>query len=203
MEIQYFFELFGTLFFGISGALAADEKSGQDWFGVTFVAFLTSIGGGTIRDILLSVKIMWIQDVNLIYAVGLGVILAAIFYKPLLNLRKTFMLFDTLGIALFTIVGLEKALNLGIHPIIAPVMGMFTAIMGGVIRDIMINEIPVVFRKEIYGMACLTGAVLYVVLFKLDVPRVYNFYISGSAIVLIRLLAIRYNLRLPKFIVHK
>ncbi|HCC93641.1 trimeric intracellular cation channel family protein [Empedobacter sp. UBA5987] len=202
MEIQYFFELFGTLFFGISGALAADEKSGNDWFGVTFIAFLTSIGGGTIRDILLSVEIMWIKDVNLIYAVGIGVILAAIFYTPLLKLRKTFMLFDTLGIALFTIVGLEKALNLGIHPVIAPVMGMFTAVFGSIIRDMMLNEVPIIFKKEIYAFACLCGAVIYMILWKLGLDRNINFFISGAVIVAIRLAAIKYNLSLPKFKSH-
>ncbi|GGE95485.1 Uncharacterized membrane protein YeiH [Chishuiella changwenlii] len=202
MEIQYFFELFGTLFFGISGALAADEKSSNDWFGVTFIAFLTSIGGGTIRDILLSVKIIWIQDVNFIYAVACGVILAALFYKPLLKLRKTFMLFDTLGIALFTIVGMEKALNLGIHPIIAPVMGMFTAVFGSIIRDMMLNEVPIIFKKEIYAFACLCGAVIYMVLWKLGVTRNINFFVSGGIIVAFRLAAIKYNLSLPKFKSH-
>lgn len=202
MEIQYFFELFGTLFFGISGALAADEKSGKDWFGVTFVAFLTAIGGGTMRDILLSVDIIWIQDVNLLYAAGLGVILAALFYKPLLALRRTFMLFDTLGIALFTIVGLEKALNLGIHPIIAPIMGMFTAVMGSVIRDTMLNEIPIIFKKEIYAFACLFGAFVYMILWKFDIERNLTFFISGGVIVAIRLLAIRFNLSMPQFKSH-
>jgi len=202
MEIQYFFELFGTLFFGISGALAADEKSSNDWFGVTFIAFLTSIGGGTIRDILLSVKIIWIQDVNFIYAVACGVILAALFYKPLLKLRKTFMLFDTLGIALFTIVGMEKALNLGIHPIIAPVMGMFTAVFGSIIRDMMLNEVPIIFKKEIYAFACLCGAVIYMILWKIGVIRSINFFVSGSIIVAFRLAAIKYNLSLPKFKSH-
>ncbi len=202
MEIQYFFELFGTLFFGISGALAADEKSGNDWFGVTFIAFLSSIGGGTIRDILLSVEVMWIKDVNLIYAVTTGVILAAIFYTPLLKLRKTFMLFDTLGIALFTIVGLEKALRLGIHPVIAPVMGMFTAVMGSVIRDMMLNEVPIIFKKEIYAFACLCGAVVYMILWKFDIDRNINFFVSGAVIVAIRLAAIKYNLSLPKFKSH-
>ena len=202
MEIQYFFELFGTLFFGISGALAADEKSGNDWFGVTFIAFLSSIGGGTIRDILLSVEVMWIKDVNLIYAVTTGVILAAIFYTPLLKLRKTFMLFDTLGIALFTIVGLEKALRLGIHPVIAPVMGMFTAVMGSVIRDMMLNEVPIIFKKEIYAFACLCGAVVYMILWKFDIDRNINFFVSGAVIVAIRLAVIKYNLSLPKFKSH-
>lgn len=199
MEIQYFFELFGTLFFGISGALATDDQTDYDWFAAGFIGFLTSIGGGTVRDILLSVDIMWIKDVNLLYAAGLGVLLAAIFYKPLLSLRRTFMLFDTLGIALFTIVGMEKALHLGINPVIAPVMGMFTAVFGSVIRDTMLNELPILFRKEIYAVACLIGAIVYLILMQFHVERSINFFVSGGVIVFVRLMAIKYNLSLPKF----
>lgn len=203
MEIQYYFEIFGVIFYGISGALAADEKSGKDWFGVTFTAFITSLGGGTIRDVLLGAyPIMWIKDVNLLYAVLTGIILAAVFYNFFLKLRKTFMLFDTLGIALFTIVGVEKALGLGVSPVVAIIMGMFTAIMGGVIRDMMINELPIVFRKEIYATACLAGAVLYGVLDYFEISRTINFFISGSVIVLIRLAALQYNLSIPKFKSH-
>ncbi|WP_322971044.1 trimeric intracellular cation channel family protein [Faecalibacter sp. LW9] len=203
MEIQYYFEIFGVIFYGISGALAADEKSGKDWFGVTFTAFITSLGGGTIRDVLLGAyPIMWIKDVNILYAVAAGIILAAIFYDFFLKLRKTFMLFDTLGIALFTIVGVEKALGLGVSPVVAIIMGMFTAIMGGVIRDMMINELPIVFRKEIYASACLAGAILYVIFELLNVERTINFFVSGAVIVTIRLLALRYNLSIPKFKSH-
>lgn len=203
MEIQYYFEIFGVLFYGISGALAADEKSGKDWFGVTFTAFITSLGGGTLRDVLLgSYPIVWIKDVNILYAIAAGIILAALFYNFFMKLRKTFMLFDTLGIALFTIVGVEKALGLGVSPIVAIIMGMFTAIMGGVIRDIMINELPIVFRKEIYATACLAGAILYVILDFLDIDRTMNFFIAGGLIVIIRLAALRYNLSIPKFKSH-
>lgn len=112
------------------------------------------------------------------------------------------MLFDTLGIALFTIVGVEKALGLGVSPVVAIIMGMFTAIMGGVIRDMMINELPIVFRKEIYATACLAGAVLYVVLEQLGISRTPNFFISGTMIVTIRLLALRFNLSIPNFKSH-
>ena len=203
MGIQYYFEIFGIFFYGISGALAADEKSGKDWFGVTFTSFITAIGGGTIRDVLLgSFPISWIKDVNMLYSVMVGIIMAALFYKFFMKLRKTFMLFDTLGIALFTIVGVEKALSLGVSPIVAIIMGMFTAIMGGVIRDMMINEIPVVFRKEIYASACLIGAIIYVILEFFDVSRNINFFVSGGVIVAIRMLAIQYNLTVPKFTSH-
>ena len=200
MQVQYLFELLGTGFFAVSGALVANEKSSSDWFGVTFIGFVTAIGGGSLRDILLgSYPIVWIGDVYFVYAIIMGVLLARILYRYLEKLPKTLFLFDTLGIALFTIVGTEKSLDLGVDPVIAAIMGMFTAVMGGVIRDTLTNEVPVLFHKEIYATACLTGAVLYLILFRFGVPRDVNFLLSGSLIVLIRILAVKYNLSLPKF----
>ncbi len=198
MEVQYWFELFGTAFFAISGALSATEKSGTDWFGVTFIGFITAIGGGSLRDILLgSYPIVWIKDVNFVYAILLGILVAKLFYKQIINLRKTFFLFDTLGIALFTVVGTAKAISLGVGNINAAIMGMFTAVFGGVIRDILTNEIPVIFRKEIYATACFAGALLYLLLDYLDAS--FKLFFSGGLIILIRILAVRYNWNLPQF----
>lgn len=200
MQVQYLFELLGTGFFAISGALVANEKAEPDWFGVTFIGFITAIGGGSLRDILLgSYPIVWIGDVHFVYAILAGIILASIFYSPLQKLRKTLFLFDTLGIALFTVVGTEKALSLGNGPVTAAIMGMFTAVMGGVIRDILTKEIPIIFHKEIYATACLAGAILYLTLYHFHTDRNVNFFISVTLIVTIRILAVRYNLSLPKF----
>lgn len=200
MQIQYIFELLGTGFFAVSGALAANEKSRPDWFGVTFIGFITAIGGGSLRDILLdSHPLVWIGDVNFLYAIFAGIGLAALFYKWLLKLRKTFFLFDSLGLALFTIIGTEKALELDIEPVIAALMGMFTAVMGGVIRDLLTNETPVIFHKEIYATACLAGAALYLVLDALNLDRNINFCVSGLLILILRIIVVRFNLSLPKF----
>lgn len=198
--MQYLFELLGTGFFAISGALVANQKSSSDWFGVTFIGFVTAIGGGSLRDVLLgSYPIVWIGDVHFIYAILIGVFVARIFYRFLERLTRTLVLFDTLGIALFTIVGTEKSLGLGAGAITSAIMGMFTAVMGGVIRDTLTNEVPVLFHKEIYATACLAGAILYLVLFRFEVERDLNFLFSGALIVLIRILAVRYNLSIPKF----
>lgn len=200
MQIQYLFELLGTSFFAISGALVANKKSSQDWFGVTFIGFITAIGGGSLRDVLLgSFPIVWVKDVYFVYAILIGTVLASVFYTTLHKLRKTLFLFDTLGIALFTIVGTEKAISLGAGPVTAAIMGMFSAVMGGVLRDMLTNEIPIIFHKEIYATACLAGAVLYLLLFYFHVDRNINFWISGAVIAIIRILAVRYNLSLPKF----
>lgn len=200
MQIQYIFELAGTAFFAISGALAANQKSQPDWFGVTFIGFITAIGGGSIRDMLLgSYPLVWIGDVRFLYAIFAGVLLASLFYNQLQKLRKTLFIFDTFGIALFTIIGTEKALLLGVNPLIAAIMGMFSAIMGGVIRDVLTNETPVLFHKEIYATACLAGAFCYLLLHYFDCDRTVSFLLSGLAILLIRIIAVKFNVSLPKF----
>ncbi len=198
MDLQYTLELIGTFFFAISGALALQGKE-ADWFAAAFTGFLTAIGGGTLRDILLgSYPLVWIGDINFLYAIIVGVVFTFLAFNLVSRLKRTFMLFDTLGIAFFTILGVEKALSVGVRPEIAAIMGMFTAIMGGVIRDTLTNELPVIFRKEIYATACLAGAICYLSLRVYEVDRSVNLLISIALIVIIRLLAVKFKLSLPK-----
>ena len=198
MDLQYALELTGTFVFAISGALAIREKD-HDLFGAGFTGFITAIGGGTLRDILLnSYPLVWIGNVQVLYAILGGILLAFVFPSFLSRLRKTFFLFDTLGIGFFTVLGVEKALSLGVRPEIAAIMGMFSAVMGGVIRDTLTNEIPILFRKEIYASACLAGAILYVVLDYYGLERDYNLLISMSVVISIRLISMRYKLSLPR-----
>lgn len=198
MTFQYAFELAGTFFFAISGALAMRDKN-PDWFGAAFTGFVTAIGGGTLRDMMLgSYPLVWIGDIHFLYAVIAGVLTAILFHRRLGTLRKTFLLFDTLGIAFFTILGTEKAMSLGVKPEIAAIMGMFTAVMGGVIRDTLANELPVLLRREIYATACLAGASLYLVLaLNTSLSRNLNLALASSVIIIIRLLAVKYRLALP------
>jgi uncharacterized membrane protein YeiH len=188
MTIQYLAEL--------SGVLAIDDKD-RNWFGATFTGFVTAIGGGSLRDILLgSHPLIWIDDIYFLYAILLGVVTSLVFFNWVLKLRKTMILFDMAGIALFTIVGVEKSLSLGVRPEIAALMGVFTAVMGGVIRDTLTNKTPIIFSKEVYATACLAGAILYLIL-ESSVSRVENFLLSAGLIVLIRILVIRFNIELP------
>lgn len=190
------FELTGTFFFAISGALAVKDKD-HDWFGAGFTGFITAIGGGSLRDVLLgSYPLAWIQNVHLLYAIIAGVSVTYFGLKYLLKLRRTLFFFDTLGLSLFTILGTEKALSLGVNPEIAAIMGMFSAVMGGVIRDTLTNEIPVLFRKEIYASACLMGAIIYLVLRETGLPREVNLITSVASIAAIRFLAVRYKITL-------
>jgi uncharacterized membrane protein YeiH len=198
MNIQYATELAGTFFFAISGVLATEDKD-RNWFGVAFTGFVTAIGGGSLRDMLLgSYPLVWIADVNFLYATIGGVVAAFIFFSKLGRFKRTMLLFDMIGIALFTIIGTEKALEHGVKPEIAAIMGVFTAVMGGVIRDTLTNKTPIIFDKEIYATACLAGAILYLVLYSFDVPRNVNILISSGLIILIRIVAITFHLELPR-----
>lgn len=173
----------------------------HDWFGAGFTGFITAIGGGSLRDMVLgSYPLVWIKDINFLYAIFSGVLVALFFFTRLVRLKRTFFLFDTLGISFFTILGVEKALSLGVRPEIAAIMGMFTAVMGGVIRDTLANEMPVIFRKEIYATACLVGAVIYLLLdHYTTLDRSINLLSSIVVIIVIRILAVKYNLALPGF----
>ena len=198
MELQYTFEIAGTYFFAISGVVATEDKE-QNWFGAAFTGFITAIGGGSLRDIILgSYPLFWVRDVNFVYAIIFGALTTFLFYQFIAKLKLTILFFDMAGIAFFTIIGVEKALNLGVSAEIAAIMGMFTAVMGGVIRDTLTNETPIIFRKEIYATACLAGAILYLILNHFEVARTTNMWISVGFIVIVRFLAIRFKLALPK-----
>ncbi len=200
MSIQYILEIIGTCAFAISGALAVKDKDNPDWFSASFTAFISSIGGGTVRDLLLgSFPLVWISDITILYAIMVGIVLTFIFYKKLIRLRRTLFLFDTFGIALFTIVGTEKALSLGVRPEIAAIMGVFSAVMGGVIRDTMTNEIPIIYQKEVYATACLAGAVSYLILDYVGVERTTAFILAAAVIILLRISAVRWKWQVPAF----
>jgi uncharacterized membrane protein YeiH len=197
MDIQYVFELLGTYFFAISGALAVKHRE-HDIFGAGFTGFITAIGGGSLRDILLGAyPLVWIADIYVLYAILLGVVTTFVFHRFLDRLRKTLFLFDTLGIGFFTVLGVEKALTLGVRPEIAAIMGMFSAVMGGVIRDTLTNETPILFRKEVYATACLAGAGLYLLL-NGWIPRDINLAVCILFVISIRLVAVKYRLQLPR-----
>lgn len=197
MDLQYALELTGTFVFSISGALAIQDK-GHDLFGAGFTGFITAIGGGSLRDILLGAHpLVWIGNVDFLYAILAGILVTFIFFRFSPKLRKTLFLFDTLGIGFFTVLGVEKTLSLEFSVEVAAIIGMFSAVMGGVIRDTLTNEIPILFRKEIYATACLAGAIFYLVCNHFGLEREINLSVSMSLIIGIRLVAVKYKLSLP------
>ena len=199
MQLPYYIDLLGTLVFAISGALAASDKNMyRDMFGVSFTGFVTAVGGGTLRDMILGTRPAWVADGNYLIVITAGVLVAVFFKYFIFKFRRTFFLFDTMGIALYTVVGVQKSLEHGVSPLAAIILGMFSAVMGGVIRDTLINELPLIFRKEIYATACLSGAALFVILKLMGVNDNLNAFSAVMLIFLIRTLSVKYRWTLPK-----
>jgi uncharacterized membrane protein YeiH len=190
-------DILGTIAFSISGALVAMNKR-MDPFGVLIIAFVTAVGGGTLRDIMIGIEpVSWMKNMTFVYVIIGSVAFAVIFRKRINYLRKSLFLFDTIGIALYTLVGVETGLNAGLHPIICIALGTMTACFGGVLRDVLCNEIPVVFRKEIYATACILGGLTYFVLRKFLKDENYLFVIAGLVVIIVRLVAVRFKISLP------
>ncbi|TGM57369.1 trimeric intracellular cation channel family protein [Leptospira biflexa] len=200
-SFSYYIGLAGIMVFAISGAIAAlkHKEHHHDVFSVFFTGFITAIGGGTLRDITLgNYPVSWVKDENILWAIFLGFLLVIFFPKLLTKLRNELFLFDTLGIGIYTVLGTRIALDHGVNFFASALLGMISAIFGGVIRDTLMNEVPFIFRKEIYATACLAGAILYLVLNSFSTNGNMNLVVSASVVVLIRIVAVRYNLGLPK-----
>lgn len=191
-----FFDWVGTFAFAVSGIRLAASKN-FDWFGAFIVGLVTAIGGGTLRDMMLNIPLFWIGEPHYFIITFIALIFTIIFKRYLVNINHSIFLFDSMGIALFTIMGIDKALECALDPWVAIVMGVTTACAGGVVRDILINETPLIFRKEIYASACLVGAVLYCVLLYFNVPLYIAKILPMSLIIIIRILAVKFNLNLP------
>ena len=197
MDIIYLLDLIGTLVFAISGTLTATSKK-FDVFGAAVIAFVTAVGGGTLRDLLIgSTPVGWMLDLNYLLMIGLAVLLSLFFRQLIQKLRRTLFIFDTIGIGLFTILGLQKTLVLGISPIVAVMMGTVSAVFGGVIRDILCSEVPLIFRKEIYATACIAGACLFLLLQKLSVAYSWTVLITVSFIIILRIFSVKKQWSLP------
>ncbi|PQJ73185.1 MULTISPECIES: trimeric intracellular cation channel family protein [Polaribacter] len=198
MELIYVLDILGTFAFAISGALVAFDKK-FDLFGVLIIAFVTAVGGGMLRDVLIDAHpINWIGDLNYLYTIFAAVIFTILFKSKIFYLSKTMFLFDTIGISVFTLLGLEKGLSFNLHPIIALIMGMVSAVFGGVLRDVLTNKIPLIFEKEIYASACLAGGIVYLILNECNVADNIIFVISAVVVIAIRVIAVKFHLQLPK-----
>ncbi|MCA0931965.1 trimeric intracellular cation channel family protein [Lutimonas saemankumensis] len=199
MTIFDFLDLLGTAAFAISGALFAIKKR-MDTFGVLIIAFVTAVGGGTLRDILINAdRITWMNDLNYIYVILFSVIFAIIFRKKIGYLSKSLFLFDTIGLGIFTIIGTEIGLQNEFHGVICVSLGMITATFGGVIRDTLSNEIPLIFQKEIYATACIIGATTYLILNNYQIDRDLIHILTTIMVIAVRLIAVRFKLQLPTF----
>lgn len=191
-------DIIGVFVFAISGVLAAINKK-LDLFGVFIIAFVTALGGGTLRDTLIGrTPVGWMQDLNYVYLIIAGYFVAILFRNYLNKLRLSLFLFDTIGLGVFTLIGIEKGLEYGLHPVICIALGTITATFGGLIRDILCNEIPLLLRKgTIYATICIIGGVLFFILRKIGLQDSINELVTSLFIIVFRLAAVKYKMSLP------
>ncbi|MCY1511835.1 hypothetical protein D9M68_462750 [compost metagenome] len=201
MEITttYAIETLGTVAFAISGSFAALQRR-LDPFGVLIIAFVTSIGGGTVRDLLLGdTPVAWMRDVNYCLLILVTSIITIFYKKHIKKFKVTLFLFDSLGLGLFTLVGVQKGIVFGLSPGICVALGTITGCFGGIIRDTLLNTIPLVFRKEIYATACILGGILYFILVRYHLEANLAKVIVITFIFTMRIIVVRYKLSLPRF----
>lgn len=188
----------GTFAFAISGIrLAAARRF--DWFGAYVVGVVTAIGGGTVRDVLLNIPPFWMVQPSYLFISLLALIFTISFRKYVVRLNNTVFLFDTIGIGLFTVVGVAKTFDCGYAWWLAIVMGTVTGSFGGMIRDILINQTPLIFRKDIYATACLLGGAVYVGLMFTTVPIDIVQFIAAFIVIAVRFIAVKYHISVPVF----
>lgn len=196
-SIQQGIEFVGTFAFAISGIRHAAAKN-FDWFGGFVCGIAVAIGGGTIRDVMIGVTPFWMTSSIYIICTVLAQLFVIVFSKFLKRLDNTWFVFDTLGLALFTIAGIQKSLAYDFPFWVAIIMGCMTGSAGGVIRDVLLNNVPIIFQKEIYAMASILGGLVYWVLISLGVDVSITVVSSFLVVCVIRFLAVRYHLSLPR-----
>ncbi|HEV2831817.1 MAG TPA: trimeric intracellular cation channel family protein [Hanamia sp.] len=196
-EFLQLIDILGTVAFAVSGVFAAMQKK-LDVFGILIIAFVTAIGGGTLRDMMIGdLPVSWMKDINYSIIILVTTAVVIFFNKTINNFQKTLLVFDSIGLGFFTILGIQKGITFGLHPAICIALGTVTACFGGVIRDISLNNIPLIFQKEIYATACIFGGCNYFLLLQTSLSIGLIEALCIVLIVLVRILAVRYNWSLP------
>ena len=198
MTLIYILDIIGTFAFATSGALFASDRK-FDLFGVIIIAFVTAVGGGMLRDLLIDAHpINWIGDLNYVWTILIAVVFTFLFKSKIAPLSKTMFLFDTIGISVFTLLGTQKGFSLDLHPFIAIIMGMVSAVFGGVLRDVLTNKVPLIFQKEIYASACLAGGLVFWITNIFQISDSFQFLSTVFTVILVRSIAVKFHLELPK-----
>ncbi len=193
----FIIEVIGTFAFAISGIRLAAYKN-FDLFGAYTIGLVTAIGGGTLRDLLLDIPVFWMQTWLYLAITGLALVIVILFRRILISMNRMLFVFDTVGLALFVVIGIQKTLATDYPLWVAMVMGVITGSFGGVVRDILINEEPLFFRKDVYATACLAGGFAYWGSNLLGFNDVTSQSLCGITIIILRMCAIRYNWSLPQ-----
>lgn len=197
IELFDLINMIGTVAFAVSGALTAIDKK-MDAFGVLIIAFVTALGGGTLCDILIGrTPVGWMTQLDSVYLIGIAYIAAILFYKKQERLRLALFIFDTVGLGVFTLIGLEKGLAIHLSPLICIALGTITGCFGGVIRDVLCTEIPIIFRKEIYATSCILGGVVFFILKKMNVDNDVIHVTALLTIIFTRLIVTYFGWHLP------
>lgn len=194
--VSFILEVIGTIAAAISGIRLAATKN-FDWFGAYTVGLVTAIGGGTLRDVLLDIPVFWMQTWWYLGVTALSLATVIIFKSILVSKDRILFVFDSIGLALFCVIGITKTLAINYPMWVAVVMGIITGAFGGVIRDILINEEPLVFRKDIYATACLAGSLVYWILYVNGCSVMWQQIACAVTIIGLRVLTLKYNLSLP------
>lgn len=186
----------GTFAFAISGIRLASQKN-FDLFGAFIVGMATAVGGGTLRDVMLGNSPFWMTQSVYFIITGFALVVFIFFHRGIQKVSNTLFLFDAIGLGLFTVVGFQKTVDAGFPLWAANIMGMFTGAAGGVIRDILINEVPLIFRRDIYALACCVGGMVYMLALWMGLPDMISQLGCAFSVVLMRLFAVRFHWQLP------
>ncbi|WP_343858020.1 trimeric intracellular cation channel family protein [Aliiglaciecola litoralis] len=199
----HWIDLAGVAVFAISGTLMAHRKH-MDGFGVVVLAAVTAIGGGTLRDMILDLPVFWVSDPSFFYVILLAAFVTILWLRFHSEFPLRYLLVaDAFGLAFFNVMGLQKALQYGATPFVAIALGAMTGVFGGLIRDVICREIPLVLRGELYATACIIGGAAYVLATHLDIDSDITLLIALLTTLLVRLGAMRWYWHLPVFAAHE
>ncbi|MDO9961127.1 trimeric intracellular cation channel family protein [Glaesserella parasuis] len=193
-------DLIGTIVFAISGAIAARQHK-MDIFGMFVLAFVTGVGGGTLRDVMISsTPVFWMKQPIYVLMISVAVVIVAILKNQIDRdyWKKGLLIFDAIGLGVFTVIGVQKGLDFGLHPLICVALGGVTGCFGGLIRDILRNEVLVILQKEVYVTASLIGGIIFILFRDAGFESNWIDVATVTTVIAIRMLTIKFNMHLPK-----
>lgn len=196
MDFITLIDYIGTFAFAISGIRLASAKR-FDWFGAYVVGLVTAVGGGTLRDLMLGYTPFWMLNVSYLVVTGFALLFVVVLRRTVVRLNNTFFIFDAIGLGLFTVVGVEKSIAAGYPMWVGIIMGSITGAAGGMFRDVFINEVPLIFRKDIYAVACVLGGFIYYGCIACGLPESTTQLTAALSVIVIRVLAVHYRISLP------